>query len=348
MFQQSNQTLYRMKSVIITILLIPIYFLSIAQTDSLVFHNGNYMVGEIKSLDRNVLVIETDYSDSDFTIEWDGIKEIYTKTTFLITLSDGRRFNGILKSGEDKEITILTDGGGLIFVEQNEIVMMNDIDKGFWNQVYASIDVGLEMYRSNNLRQFTLRSNAGYIAKRWQVDGNYNTLFSQQDEISDTRRTDGSGTFRYFLPHDWYPLVSAEFLSNTEQQLTLRSTVKSGMGKFVIHTNKSYWGFSLGANYNNENFQPDSIADRSSWEAFISSELNLFNMGDLSLLSSVIAYPSITEQGRFRTDFKFDMKYDLPFDFYIRMGLSLNYDNQPAEGSPETDYIISTGLGWEL
>ena len=57
---------------------------SYAQKDSIIFKNNNYIIGEVKSMDRNILKIETDYSDDDFTIEWDGIKEIYTDTYFLI------------------------------------------------------------------------------------------------------------------------------------------------------------------------------------------------------------------------------------------------------------------------
>jgi hypothetical protein len=46
-------------------------------------------------------------------------------------------------------------------------------------------------------------------------------------------------------------------------------------------------------------------------------------------------------------DFAFDTKYDLPLDFYIRLGLTLNYDNQPVEGAGETDYVFQTSFGWE-
>ncbi len=336
-----------MKKIILLSAYLSTFILASAQTDTLVFINEDFIVGEIKSMERNVLKIETDYSDDDFTIEWDGIKEIHTKTKFLITLTDGRRYNGILRSDGDGEVTILTDSGGIVIVDQEEIVAFTDIDEGFWNRIYASIDFGLDITRANNLRQFSMRSNLGYIARRWQLDGSYNNLFTRQDEIEDTRRSDGSVTFKYFLPRDWYPLASAEFLSNTEQQIRLRTTVKTGFGKYLVHTNQSYWGFSIGANYNNEDFEPDTLADRSSWEGFMGTELNLFNTGDLSLLTSIVAYPGITEQGRWRSDFKFDMKYDLPLDFYIRLGVTINYDNQPAEGSPNTDYVFKSGFGWE-
>jgi len=332
-------------------LLIPLFVIFIqllqAQTDSLVLINGNYIVGEIKGLNKNVLTVETDYSDDDFKIEWNGVMEIYTETYFLITITDGTRLNGHLKTTSPLTVLIVSDDDQEMIVELNDIVYLDDIDQGFWNQIYASIDLGLDIAKANDLRQVSMRSNLGYLAKRWQLDGNYNNLFSRQDDIEDTRRSDGSVTFRYFLPQDWYPLISAEFLSNTEQQLKLRSTIKSGMGKYVIHTNQLYWGFSLGANYNNENYQPDTLTDRTSWEGFIGTELNMFNTGDLSLLTNLVAYPSFTEKGRIRSDFKFDLTYDLPLDFYIKLGFTVNYDNQPAAGSPETDYVIHSGFGWE-
>jgi len=298
-------------------------------------------------MDRNVLKIETDYSDDDFTIEWDGVQEIFTETYFLITLTDGSRYNGNLKTASPGKVAILTDESQTLEVNLLDIVILDDIDQGFWSQIYASVDFGLDITKANNFSQLSMRSNAGYIAKRWQLDGSYNTYFSRQDELEDVKRTDGGATYKYFLPHDYYPLASIDFLSNTEQQLQLRTTGKLGMGKYVVHTNKSYWGFSLGANYNNENYAIDSIADRKSWEGFLGSELNFFNVGDLNLLTSIIAYPSFTESGRWRSDLKFDAKYDLPLDFYIKLGFTVNYDNQPAAGSPETDYIFHTGFGWE-
>jgi hypothetical protein len=235
----------------------------------------------------------------------------------------------------------------MLEVTTDQIVYLDGIDQGFWSQIYAGIDIGYDLTKSQNLRSFSMRSNIGYIAKRWQLDGTFNRMTSKQDEVEDIERTDGKISFKYFLPNDWYPTASVDLLSNTEQQLELRSSGRLGFGKYFINSNQLYWGFSVGANFNNENYTPPDLEDRSSWEGFVGTELNLFNIGDLSLLANLIAYPSFTESGRWRTDFKFDAKYDLPLDFYIKVGFDLNFDNQPAEGSPTLDYILHTGVGWE-
>ncbi len=79
--------------------------------DSLVFKNNNYMTGEIKSMSKGVLNIETDYSKSDFTIEWVDIKEIYTKTSFTLTRSDGDRLSGTLQSVNPNQVNVVSDKG---------------------------------------------------------------------------------------------------------------------------------------------------------------------------------------------------------------------------------------------
>ena len=320
----------------------------LAQTDSLIFNNGNYMVGEVKTMDRNVLKVKTGYSDKDFAIEWDGVKEIYTDTYFLVTLTNGDRYNGTLKSIEAGKITIITGDGREVETLHNDIVFLDDKDQGFWSQLYFSIDIGLDLTQANNLSTFTTRSTLGYISERWSIDSYFNTLYSSQDEVEDIQRTDGGIGYKFFLPRDWYPLISFDFLSNTEQKLDLRTSWKLGMGKYVLHTNRAYWGFSLGANNNNEKFT-DETPDRNSWEGFLGTELNLFNIGDLNLSTKLITYPSFTESGRRRADFNFDVKYEMPFDddFYIKIGTTVNYDNRPVEDASEVDYVFHTGVGWQ-
>jgi len=136
-------------------------------------------------------------------------------------------------------------------------------------------------------------------------------------------------------------------LSNTEQALEGRVTVKLGGGKFFIHTNRSYWGLSSGLSLLKETYTNDTES-RSSAEIFVGTELNIFDFGNLNLLTNLYVYPSITESKRFRSDFNFNLKYDFLNDFYIKLSLSLNYDNQPAVAGKETDYVYGISFGWEL
>ena len=118
-----------------------------------------------------------------------------------------------------------------------------------------------------------------------------------------------------------------------------------GVGKYLVHTNGTYLGLSAGDNFNNEKFTNEESAKQSG-EAFFGANYNVFDVGDLDLLTSLTAYPSLTEHGRFRTDFKFDIRYEFKFDLFFKVGTTINYDNQTTEGATTTDYIFQTTVGW--
>ncbi len=326
-----------------------VFFLSqplLAQVDSVIFNNGNFIVGEVKDMDRGVVTVETDFSDSDFKIEWEGIREIYTVSSYLITLTDGSRYNGRLESISPDQINLLTEFGDTVTVTFPDVVYLKSINDNFLSRLSANIDLGFSFTRARNLRQFNLAAGVAYLANRWSLNAYYSLVTSTQDEVDLIRRGDGGISYRYFLPKDWYLDASANFYSSTEQRLNLRSTFKVGAGKFIIRTNQTYWGAGGGLNFNNEDFSSD-VEDRQSLEGFFGSELNIYDLGDLNLLTRLAAYPSFTESGRWRVDFALDTKYDLPLDFYVRLGFNLNFDNQPIEGAGRTDYTFQVGVGWE-
>ena len=140
--------------------------ISFSQNHSTALINNDLIVGELKDMDRGILKIDTAYSDSAFTIEWFGIKEIYSKTVFLITTNDGDRFSGHIKSLSTDTIEISSLEGYKIKVAKRHIVYLKSLDSGFWSQLYASIDFGFNFTKASNLKQLSVRSNVGYLAKK--------------------------------------------------------------------------------------------------------------------------------------------------------------------------------------
>jgi hypothetical protein len=348
------------------LLYLPLFFLGItgyAQKDSLSFKNGDVIVGDLKSMDRGVLTIDPSYSDSDFKITWEDIIEVKAYQRYLITLSDGRRINGTFESAGEGKILIANEDGEDLTVDQNSIVNIKNVDSGFLSRLSANIDFGFSLTKANNQQQLNGSLRLGYLEDRWSADLYYNTLITTQDEVSDIQRNDGGLGFRFFLPRDWNLSANLDFLSNTEQSLELRSTSKLGAGYFIKQTNSLYWNAGAGLAYTNETFSPVSNPDdgttatapsRQSMEGFFGTELNMYDIGDLNLLTNVVVYPTLVsddsvEPGRVRADFRFDAKYDDIFieDFYVRAGFTLNYDNRPAEAGREVDYIFTTGFGWK-
>jgi hypothetical protein len=319
-----------------------------AQTDSLIMKNGQFLVGEIKSMSRSVIVVETDYSDSDFKIEWDEVSQIFSDQYYLVTLSNGTRLNASINTdSSNTESIILTTSLGVMNAAIEEIVYLKPVEGDFISRMTASVSVGYNITKSNNLHQFNSRMNLGYLANLWSLAASYDAVHSSQDDVEPTKRTDATINFTYFLKNDWFLLFSQEFLQNDEQLLALRATSKIGFGKYLTHTNSTTFGVSAGTVWNNESFTDDT-PQRNSAESYFGAQLDMFDIGDLSLLTAGTVYPSITERGRVRVDFKFDLKYDLPHDFFITLGYTHNFDNQPIEGASQNDYVFQTSIGWEL
>ena len=335
------------KTALFLILLISACTLGHAQTDTLLLDTNTIIIGEVKSMNRGVLTIETNYSDSDFTIEWLEIKKIYTESVFLNSLTDGRRIVGSLRSNEDNSINITNREGTVeAQVQIAQIVFLQPLNEGFWSRLDAAVDFGVSFTKANNLKQFTFGTNLKYTEDKWSALINANMLRSTQDNSEDIRREDASFVFNYFLPKDWYLSPQVSLLSNTEQLLDLRAIVSMGVGKYLVNTNKMYWGVLTGLSYNNEQFSSDA-EDRSSVEGILGTELNMFDAKDLSIISRLITYPSFSESGRWRVDWNFDLKYDLPLDFYVKTGITLNYDNRPTLGASDSDYYWKLAFGWE-
>lgn len=335
--------------IIFSVLLLSQSTLLFAQKDSLWLSNGNQIVGELKSMKQGVATVKTGYSKSDFKIKWEKVKAVTTETEFLITIKSGKRYNGFLQSDENGAIHILHTSDTLASVPKNDIVFLDVVKTDFLSNIKVALGVGYNFTKADNLSQFSVRSTLGYRAKRWALNANYNDIRSSQDKIKSVKRLDAALGYQFYLKQNWFTVTEVSWLSNTEQNIRLRTLGRFGVGKYVMQTNSAYWAIHSGVTYNNENFRVhDSNKDNNSAEGFVATELNLYDIGDLSLLTRVVAYPSLTESGRWRIDYSLDVKYDLPLDFYINFGITLNYDNKPVQSGSETDYVLQTTFGWSF
>jgi len=319
---------------------------SLAAQDSLWFDRDNFMTGEVKSLKQNILKVETDYSDDDFTIEWDKVSRILSQTYFRVYLEDGTYRYGTLRSESDSLLRITSALGESFLIPKSQFISMGELNPGFKDRFEAAVDVGLNLAKANNLGQLTLDAKAGYNAEKWSTRASYSSLYSKQDETDDINRQEVNASYQLIFLRGWTMQPSVSFLKNSEQNLDLRTNIKLGMGKYLVRKSFGYLGAGLGVNRNVEMYSNET-PDRSSWEAYFGMEVNLFDLDDLSLFSTAMAYPGITEQGRWRIDLNVNIKYDLPLDFYIKLDGTLNFDNRPAEGADEYDYVAKIGFGWE-
>lgn len=334
--------------VFIQMLLLMMVTSGVLAQDTLRLSNGDLLHGEIKSLNKSVLVMKTDYSDEDFRVKWHKVTELITGTNFTVFLSSRQKMYGSFQSPlQPGYARMVIQNGTMVEVPLKEIVYLDPISESFADRFKASISAGYTITKANNSKQLLIRATAGYHTRNWKFSANYNDTRSEQDEVEPIRRTDGSINFNYLFYKNWFGAFNNDFLSNTEQQIALRTTQTFAIGNALVRNNKLYLSASTGMTFNREDYSNETDILKST-EGFLGAEFNAYDIGDLSILTKFSWYPSFTEQNRNRVNYSFDIKYDFPLDFFIKLGYTLNFDSRPPNDATSRDYVFQTTLGWEF
>ena len=73
------------------------------------------------------------------------------------------------------------EDGNLFQKNLSDIVYIRQVDKDFISRLSASFDIGFSYAKTNNLTQFSMRSNIGYLADTWTTNAYFNAVLSEQD-----------------------------------------------------------------------------------------------------------------------------------------------------------------------
>ena len=144
--------------VITFVLLLTGFNLVFSQIDAVTMKNGDVLIGEV-GLNKGVLVLETDYKDSDFKIDYDEVQGLNLTNTFVIDLTSGKHLVGSIASLSDGNLLIQTKAGERIQVSPKNIVNINSIDDNFFSRFSGNLDLGYTITKAQNNRQFTFSGN---------------------------------------------------------------------------------------------------------------------------------------------------------------------------------------------
>ncbi len=333
------------------ILLILIFFLnpliSFSQNDTISLKNGRKVFGEIKKIESKVVTLKTSYSDSDFKIKFEKINTIKIQRLCFILLTKGRQKTGYVNSKTPGYFTITSEENTEETYKLSDLVLLDEISDKFWDRVKFNIDFSFNLTKANNSSQFVIEGALSYRDPKWISNSSFSILNSKQDSAESIKRTDVKVDLKKILPKRWYLLSNFGFLSNTEQALESRYTISTGIGRYLLFSNKLSLGLNFGINLNLEEFI-NLEGKKTSSELYLGSEFDMFDFDDFKLISTVNLFLSRGELKRSRADYNLDLKYDLPLDLYIKCGFKLNYDNQSATIGSNSEYLFTTGIGWSF
>jgi hypothetical protein len=307
--------------------------------------SGDRLVGEIKRVEKDVLTLETPYSDVDFKIEWEDIASLESKRQFIVETFDGKRLTGSLSLDPDKKPVVQVAGTS---VPLTEVAVVQPFERAFWSRWDTALDFGYSMTRTNSAKQLSLGTNTSYRDERY-VDVIFANIFnSSQDNAPDTKRWDLGNDFRRLLGSRWYANTTQDFLNSEEQGLDLRTTIGGGGGRYLLRSSSQYLSAGAGLAWTNEHYTDPLLPSKDSGEAYFGSEFMTEKLKITDLITRLTYYPSLTIDDRYRLAYRFDLDFNLPGDWYFRFGLFDNYDSQPPEGFSKNDYGWSNSFGFKF
>jgi putative salt-induced outer membrane protein YdiY len=321
----------------------------VAAEDFVILKNGDKITGEIKLLNKADLQIDPGYGENIFIIDWNEVVHIESAREFIIETDEGKRFIGVVRTDPRSEDQILIQGKNLaVSLKQSHLVFLKPVEEDFWGRLDASVDFGLGLTKSDDAKQLNARLNVAYLTERWSSSARFETLYNDRKEADTTRRFEANADYRRYFSGEWFYFGNANFLQSNELQLALRSTLGGGVGRYLVRNNQWLLSGLGGAAWTKERYEDPTLDIKNSAESFLGLELDIFDIGDLDILTDFKVIPSLTESGRVRMNFNTNFQWELIKDLYFRIGFTNNFDNSPPEGSPKNDYVFNTSVGWSF
>jgi putative salt-induced outer membrane protein YdiY len=316
-----------------------------AAQDVVITTSGDRLVGEIKKVEKDVLTLETDYSDSDFKIKWEKIASIQSDRQFLVETFAGQRVSGSLKPDPEKKPVVQVAETN---VQLPQVSALQPFEQKFWSRFDAGLDFGYNMTRTNSAKQLSLGTNLNYRDEH-RVDAVFASVFnSSQDNAPETKRWEFGNDFRRLLGNRWYVNTTQDFLNTEEQGLDLRTTIGGGGGRYVLRSSSQHLALGGGLAWTNENYTDVTLPTKDSADAYAGTEFMTEKLKITDLTTRFTFYPSLTISKRYRLVYRFDLDFNLPGDWYLRFGLFDNYDNKPPAGFSQNDYGWSNSFGFKF
>lgn len=313
--------------------------------------NGDRYTGEVKGMERGQLEFKTDAAGTIF-IEWDKIASLRTDQYVQVELENGLRLSGVAPSPGGNRTLLLVAGEAELPQEAAfaTIVRLDPIERGqILERLDGYVTAGYNYTKSNDLQQLTFSGGLSGRTelRRWALDGS-STVTSQEGD-DDSSRHSIDGWWRRFLQERWFVQGFGGFERNDELALDLRTLVGGAYGRYLLQTQKQEWAAYAGLAYTREDFQGEDQQD--SAELVLGTQYSFFRYDspEASIDAMLNVYPSLTENGRVRSEGKLRSRYEIVNDLFFEVSLYGSFDSDPGEqAESNSDYGLTTSLGYSF
>ena len=325
-------------------------FGKVKRHDTVIMKNGDRLTGEVKKLEEGILYIETDYFSGSVGVDWVQVEKVESKATFQVVLSDGKRLTGSISkvetAGSGRDFRVYA-GDAEVPVSGTDVVQIESKKQNFWRQLKGSIDLGYNFTSGNNQSSLSTSASAVYAAERWAVGTSYNVSFGGQAGGKTTNLFESQTFADRFLNRNSFVLALGDFLHSSQQDLSLRTTLGGGYGRYLKRSNHNSLRWLVGADYSKANYRAGlNQPTQNNVELLVGAEYQLFYFDRYTLQSQFLLFPGLSDSGRVRFTTNDTFSVRLSNNFYLNVSFWDNFDSNPPLSAKKNATGLSTGLGW--
>lgn len=320
---------------------------SAARTDVIELANGDRLTCEVKRLDRGLLRVSTD-SLGTVEIIWTDVVAMTSSQRLEVETNSGARYLGPIEPVPESPGTLrIEDGAGGAQVPMRDVVRITPIESTFLERLDGSFDLGLSLARANDARDLSVGLRASTRKQKWRRSLEVTSLVSEQDGAEPTDRANAVYTANRFLGERRFTFLRGQGEHNDELAVDWRAVAAAGFGRYQMQTNTSELAWATGLAVNREKLQGVEGAD-TSLEGLLGVTYGFFRLHspEVDVQTNLIVYPSLSESGRLRAEASVLARQEVVKDFFFGLTALWSHDNQPPLGSAETDWALTTSLGW--
>jgi hypothetical protein len=221
------------------------------------------------------------------------------------------------------------------------------VEATFWDKVDLSVSVGYDYAKSTGISTFNAAADFLYRTDERIVDATLRSNITRQEQAEDQNRQEIRLSHQRLLADRKFRSLLAGFEVNEAIGLNRRIYGGGAFGRYLVKSNRHWLNGAAGLIATVE--QTVAREETFSLEGVLGGSWRYFRYADpaRTLDTSLALFPSLTESGRWRGDFRSTFRLELVRDLFWSMEFYYNFDSKPIDADAQkTDYGITTGLGW--
>jgi len=319
------------------------------KTDIVVLKNGDAVTGEIKSLEFGALTYDTDYMGT-VSIDWEDIRRVYSKQSLQVEIVDGTRYFGsIPKSDEEHKITVETASQTYVFPAE-EIVRITPIETGqrFLSRLDGSFSLGLQTQKSSEVTTSNVAGDINYRTLKYQAALSFNSSVTDQPGQPTSARQAVNLNYQRFRKARWFTDWFSAWDRNDELGINARVSLGGGIGRYVMQTNRNQLSWAAGVQGTRTSYIGEDETDNAAEGRLQLRYQRRRLTPETSILVTATIYPLLEDLTNYRAESDISLMREIINDLYLNLGIGYSYTSYPPTGAANSDYAITTSIGYSF